>query len=104
MIPAARDGTAALDPRLKSWACGPILVINNVPVTVPNIVGDALPAAQGALGSVGLSLGTETDKGTTNCDLVGSIGSQTPAAGSVVPKGSSVAFTMWVLKAGSQCQ
>jgi NAD(P)-dependent dehydrogenase (short-subunit alcohol dehydrogenase family) len=26
MIPATRDGTAALDPRLKSWACGPILV------------------------------------------------------------------------------
>jgi Putative Ig domain/PASTA domain/Subtilase family len=79
-------------------------VINNVTVTVPNIVGDALPAAQGALGSVGLSLGTETDKGTTSCDLVGSIGSQNPAAGSVVSKGSSVDFTMWVLKPGSHCQ
>ena len=61
-------------------------VINNVTVTVPNIVGDALPAAQGALGSVGLSLGTETDKGTTSCDLVGSIGSLNPAAGSVVSR------------------
>ena len=79
-------------------------VINNVTVTVPNIVGDALPAAQGALGSVGLSLGTETDKGTTSCDLVGSVGSQNPAAGSVVSKGSSVDFTMWVLKPGSHCQ
>ena len=79
-------------------------VINNVTVTVPNIVGDALPAAQGALGSVGLSLGTETDEGTTSCDLVGSIGSQNPAAGSVVSKGSSVDFTMWVLKPGSHCQ
>jgi hypothetical protein len=79
-------------------------VINNVTVTVPNIVGDALPAAQGALGSAGLSLGTETDKGTTSCDLVGSIGSQNPAAGSVVSKGSSVDFTMWVLKPGSHCQ
>ena len=73
-------------------------------VTVPNIVGDALPAAQGALGSVGLILGTETDRGTPNCDLVGSIGSQNPAAGSIVSKGSSVAFTKWVLPPGSQCQ
>jgi hypothetical protein len=79
-------------------------VINSVPVTVPTIVGDALPAAQGALGSVGLILGVESDKGTTNCDLVGTIGSQTPAAGSVVSKGSSVSFTKWVLPPGSQCQ
>jgi hypothetical protein len=30
MMPATRDGTAALDPRLKSWACGPILVKHRV--------------------------------------------------------------------------
>jgi hypothetical protein len=79
-------------------------VINNVTVTVPNIVGDALAAAQSALGSRGLSLGTETQTGTTNCDLVGSIGTQNPAAGSVAFAGSTVDFTMWVLKSGAHCQ
>lgn len=73
-------------------------------VIVPGIVGAGLQGAQNALGAVGLKLGNETDKDTTNCDLAETIGSQSPGAGSAVPKGSSVSFTMWKLKSGSHCQ
>lgn len=73
-------------------------------VQVPDIVGDSRLAATRALGGVNLSLGTETDKATTNCDLVGTIGSQNPIAGTHVSEGSSVSFTMWVLMPGGHCQ
>lgn len=61
------------------------------PVTVPNVVGDALSVAEAAILAVGLTLGT-VSTGTSITVLSGNIISQSPAAGSSVSAGSAVAM------------
>jgi len=63
------------------------------PDTVPNVVGDTQAAAASALGSAGLTLGTVTTQSSTSV-ANGAVISETPAAGTSVTAGSSVALVV----------
>ncbi|GIH17191.1 M4 family metallopeptidase [Rugosimonospora africana] len=81
-----------------------IWVVNTPTVAVPSIVNVGVGTAQSRLSAVGLFLGSETDRNTTNCDLTDKVSGQNPAAGQVVPRGSFVNYSVWVLAPGHQCQ
>ncbi len=67
------------------------IVVSNC-VSVPNVVGQTTSAAQGALGSAGLSPSTTTDASCTGTP--GTIESQNPSPGSQVAGGSTVTITV----------
>ena len=62
-------------------------------VTVPDVVGIAQAAAQAAITDAGLTVGSST---TANSDSIpaGSVISQNPAAGTLVPRASSIDLTI----------
>lgn len=73
-------------------------------VQVPSIFGQTLSTASDTLAAVGLRLGNETSKTTNDCDIVGTIGTQNPIAGTWVNPGTAISFTKWVLQPGARCQ
>ena len=68
---------------------------------VPTIVGANRLTAAGRLAAAGLALGNERDVAQTDCSLIGLVLAQTPAAGSAVPVGSTVAFSFGVKPSGN---
>jgi hypothetical protein len=77
------------------------LTITPNTVSVPDIVGLNRNGAAGALAAVGLTLGNETDHTVTDCDLVGQVLTQNPAAGSQAVIGSPVSFSYAVKPSGT---
>lgn len=71
------------------------LVVSSGPqgVSVPNIVGQTQSAAQLAITGIGLTVGAVTTAPSTSVPA-GSIISQTPTAGNVVPLGSAISFVV----------
>lgn len=71
--------------------------------TVPNLVGDTVAQATGALSAAGLVLGRQFTTNTIDCGVVNKIESQSQAPGSVVARGTSVDVTVFVLTPGKSC-
>jgi alpha-tubulin suppressor-like RCC1 family protein len=78
------------------------LVIAQPPVTappnstVPNLRGETVTQASSALRSAGLTLGGENTVVDNTCNNINEVLSQSPAAGTSLPAGSSVSITIGV--------
>jgi hypothetical protein len=74
-----------------------------VPVTVPNIIFARPLRAATILRAAGLVPGNQSQTPTIDCAAVGLVVEQNPGAGSQVPAGSSVDFSVGVLARGHSC-
>ncbi len=64
--------------------------------TVPNLRGDTTTRASSVLTAAGLTLGSVGSVVDNTCNNIGTVLSQTPAAGSTQPRGSAVSITIGV--------
>ena len=71
------------------------LVIGSlVQVAVPRVIGDTRAQASQALVSAGLTVGTVSTRVDNTCNNIGTVLSQSPAAGTMVQLGTAVSFTI----------
>lgn len=65
-----------------------------LPMTVPNLIGNTAEQAIAALTAAGFSVGTRSTLFDRSCRFIGLVMGQTPLAGTMVPRGSAVNFTV----------
>jgi serine/threonine-protein kinase len=68
-----------------------------IQATVPSLIGSSLEEAEAQLSEIGLRLEVIGETETEDPELVGSVATQDPAAGTVLPEGSSVQATIGTL-------
>jgi alpha-tubulin suppressor-like RCC1 family protein len=71
--------------------------------TVPSVLGQSTAQANRTLSAASLRVGTITDEADNNCNSIGKILSQNPAAGTTAQLGSAVAITIGTKPLNNPC-
>ena len=84
------------DPPWRLFDSGAFgLVIGSlVQVAVPHLIGDTRAQASQALQAAGLTVGTVSTRVDSTCNNIGTVLSQSPAAGTMVLLGLAVSFAI----------